>query len=265
MDSTYLNNITKRERIYIHRCRIYLQVTTMSDITTADGTQIHNAWKNPDTQKPSWSTLKWPKQNKPNQTAWTAWEKFLRSFETTQGKLSKPLGKWTNINKHREYHAYISNNKDIHLPYSTTYHRAIAFHTTATTASFGKPDLSTPVDILTTNKNKIWVTKSSKIQYCWNTTPAQPWYMKSPRQYSHITGTVHLLQTEDAIGDTLQKRSNITAASDGGHDPNSGISTFGWTVAINKEIIARGRGMAQAHPSMARSFRAEGMDMAWHQ
>jgi hypothetical protein len=31
MDSPYLQQQTRRERIYIHRCRIYLQVATLSD------------------------------------------------------------------------------------------------------------------------------------------------------------------------------------------------------------------------------------------
>jgi hypothetical protein len=268
MDSPYLNNITTRERIYIHRCRIYLQVATMSDIATADGTQIHTAWKNPALTKPSWSTLKWPKQNQPNRQAWNAWEKFLRSFETTNGKLSKPLGKWTNINKHREYHTYISNNRDIlwirnedgyeGFPQRTTYRRAIAFHSTATTASIGKPNLSTPADILTTSKDEFRVSKPAKTQYSRNTPTQHPWYTRAPRQFSHITGNVKLVQNEAEIGENFRTRSTILAASDGGHDPTSGISTFGWTVAINGTIIARGKGMAQAHPRLAKSFRAEG-------
>jgi hypothetical protein len=56
----------------------------------------------------------------------------------------------------------------------------------------------------------------------------------------------------------ITHNSIFEAASDGGFDPKTGISSFGWIMAINKQIIARGRGAAQAHPRLAESFRAEG-------
>jgi hypothetical protein len=65
MDSSYLATITRKERIYIHRCQLFLQVETISDITTADGQRILKAWMHPKTTKPSKSTLTWPRQNKP--------------------------------------------------------------------------------------------------------------------------------------------------------------------------------------------------------
>jgi hypothetical protein len=55
---------------------------------------------------------------------------------------------------------------------------------------------------------------------------------------------------------------HISIASDGGHNPNTGISTYGWVVAMNKVPVAMGRGPAAAHPSVAESFRAEGYGLA---
>jgi ribonuclease HI len=54
----------------------------------------------------------------------------------------------------------------------------------------------------------------------------------------------------------------IHIATDGGYDPNSGISTYGWVIATADTIIATGRGPAEAHPSMANSFRVEGYGAA---
>jgi hypothetical protein len=56
----------------------------------------------------------------------------------------------------------------------------------------------------------------------------------------------------------IVSNSIFEAASDGGFNPNTGISSFGLTMVINKQIIARGRGAVQAHPKLAESFRAEG-------
>jgi hypothetical protein len=60
MDAEYLCGVTRRERIYINRCRIYQRVTLLSDITTVAGLQIHKAWFSPIMEKPSKSLLKWP-------------------------------------------------------------------------------------------------------------------------------------------------------------------------------------------------------------
>jgi ribonuclease HI len=66
--------------------------------------------------------------------------------------------------------------------------------------------------------------------------------------------TLHaLLETQDAI---------IFAASDGGYDPQSGISTYGWVVASNQTVLVTGMGPAEAHPSLANSFRSEGYGAA---
>jgi hypothetical protein len=92
MDSPYLQQQTRLERIYIHRYRIYLQVATLSDIATAAGTQIHNLWYKVRAERPSKSTLIWPRQNPPNKTAWNAWVRFLRSFTNQTGRLKKSLG-----------------------------------------------------------------------------------------------------------------------------------------------------------------------------
>jgi hypothetical protein len=87
MDSDYLRQRTRREQIYIHRCRIFLQVETISDIATASGSRIHSSWFQRRAVRPSKSTIKWPKQNCPNEQAWAAWKKFLKSFESSSGKL----------------------------------------------------------------------------------------------------------------------------------------------------------------------------------
>jgi hypothetical protein len=53
MDSAYLETITRKERIYIHQCRLYLQVATVSDIATAAGHTILESWRSPHSKKPS--------------------------------------------------------------------------------------------------------------------------------------------------------------------------------------------------------------------
>jgi hypothetical protein len=65
MDSKCIDTLSRREQFYIHCCRINLQVETLSDIATADGTKIHDTWRYQVTNKPSRSILRWPRQAAP--------------------------------------------------------------------------------------------------------------------------------------------------------------------------------------------------------
>jgi hypothetical protein len=85
MDNPQLELFSCREKIYIHRCRLYLQVETLSDITTSSGSHIHPAWFHGNTEKPSKSTIRWPRQDSPCHNAWSAWKKFLYAISSTSG------------------------------------------------------------------------------------------------------------------------------------------------------------------------------------
>ena len=66
---------TKMELILLNQCRLYLRVTTLSDITSTNGTNLRqNIWEGT-TPQPS-PTL-WPRQNRPSANAWQIWRRFL--------------------------------------------------------------------------------------------------------------------------------------------------------------------------------------------
>jgi hypothetical protein len=79
---------------------------------------------------------------------------------------------------------------------------------------------------------------------------------------AHLTGNITLIMQEDDINALIHRQSIFEFASDGGHDPSSGILTFGWVASINRTIIAQARGPAQCHKLLAESFRAEGYGIA---
>jgi hypothetical protein len=68
--------------------------------------------------------------------------------------------------------------------------------------------------------------------------------------------------TDEEIRKMMSTRAIIDAASDGGHDPKTGIISFGWTITINEKDIAHGKGPAEAHHQLADSFRAEAYGLA---
>ena len=80
----------------LNRCRLFLQVATASDITTADGRKItKTAWDgNLDDTAPS--PYEWPNQGKPGPGDWQLWNRaLLRTFNLRgQRLLRTPLGRW---------------------------------------------------------------------------------------------------------------------------------------------------------------------------
>ena len=107
MDIAVDNNYRKETLEQIDAFRLYLQVTTISEITTADGTTLlQSAWDGEGTA--SKSAILWPVQEKPGQTALTQWRKLLRSLCTQQWKsrqLRESLGHWQDIS-HRTWQTY---------------------------------------------------------------------------------------------------------------------------------------------------------------
>jgi hypothetical protein len=269
MDATYIDQIPRRDKIYIHQCRIYLQVATMSDIASSDGSRIHKAWYEPDSIKPSCSTVRWPRQALPNRTAWKAWTRFLDSFCTVDGKLKMPVGKWTRRNNNRSHKSYFqAENKTLWMLQDTLWsqHQLIHQHrktwhfcNTVQQQATEPPMDATPIDVTNIFDTHIITLKALPAE---TTEPemqnAKHWYNNPINSLSHIVGDITILNDTEDITNVFTSPTHIEIASDGGHDPESGISTYGWVVSADKQLIAKGRGPAQAHPLLAESFRSEG-------
>jgi hypothetical protein len=79
-------DITKKERAIFNFCRLYLRVTRISDLSTADGTRIRqHLWIGEKKDTGALPTGWWPKQPRPSTKAWTIWKNILlRTFRTNQ-------------------------------------------------------------------------------------------------------------------------------------------------------------------------------------
>jgi hypothetical protein len=123
------------------------------------------------------------------------------------------------------------------------------------------PDESVPIDIMG-ESHENWITG----------LPPQRTIAKRTRQAANslsekvdavnLCTKATLLLEEQDIAEILLHPTTIEIASDGGFNPSTGISSFGWVVAMNKTLVAMGRGPTAAHPDLAESFRAEGYGLA---
>ena len=120
-----LTTPSKTDMIRINRCRIFLQATTLSDITNADGTRITDyAWtplQNNAITNPRRSKHDWPRQPRPGPKAWKAWKGAVQRHLSKKGKgqnLKRPLGPWlvspTNSRQHWEWYIDHATHRLIH-------------------------------------------------------------------------------------------------------------------------------------------------------
>jgi hypothetical protein len=112
IDSFHRHGFKGKQLVRLNLCRLFLQVTTLADIATADGKFITHEARHGilDTTRPSYFT--WPNQRDPLPKDWKEWRKALSvSFCGGQDrKLATPMGSWSDkqSDKWRTLNYYIA-------------------------------------------------------------------------------------------------------------------------------------------------------------
>lgn len=95
----------------LNRCRIYLQIITLSDIVSADGSSIMPGVFHGIPLEDRVSTLKWPCQQRPPARDWELWSSALHSLQP-RNHLIQPLGEWTTHKSHQTWYWYKAQSCD---------------------------------------------------------------------------------------------------------------------------------------------------------
>ena len=99
MSSIVQLGFNKTDLQHINKCRMHLQVSTVSDIACGYGTHILRNILECNRNDSTRSEYSWPRQPKPGNTSITIWRRAIkRCFTTSRLKLSNPLGQWRNLN-----------------------------------------------------------------------------------------------------------------------------------------------------------------------
>jgi hypothetical protein len=81
--------------VWLNQCRLYLRVSWLSELCTADGTKIElRAMNKPFTVfgKPLY---RYPNQGNPSSIAWSMWASALKRLCRSGNTLTTPVGPWT--------------------------------------------------------------------------------------------------------------------------------------------------------------------------
>jgi hypothetical protein len=212
----------------------------------------------------------------PNRQAWTAWRKFVYTFTNGSLKLAVPLGKWKELPPKQFTQLYNHETKMLMIrehnqwrahKRSKVRRRTWEFLTVTSDTLSAIPTTAVPIDILRRTHDVIITNIPSTYAQHDNTDPdiKDATTRHISRNFSiwkHLHNHVEWELPESKARQLLMSTTKLNIASDGGYDPKTGISTYGWVIATGDQVLVTGRGPAEAHPTMANSFRAEGYGAA---
>jgi hypothetical protein len=271
MDAEILPKLSRKEQILINRCRLFLQIECISDISNAEGTKILPEWLDGNQPKDSHSTKNWPIQGDPGAEAWRKWKQFIeRQFTTTNLMLRKKLGGWLRQNTYRHHLAYYHySHQRLWLYYDkerwsihenqTKSRRQCTFEKHFKMLCPKIPYDALPIDVINQTEDTYITGPTPQQTRTMNITQERDMFTQRIAIHSDHTlfHDVQLKVTEQDIRDSFEYRTYIDVATDGSYDQGSGKMSYGWVIALNNTVIATGCGPAESHPSLAEPFRAE--------
>jgi hypothetical protein len=276
MDAQILPQLTRKEQILINRCRLFLQVERLSDISSADRTTILDDWKQANDHTSSRSAKSWPSQGNPGEEAWKIWRLFLDRAFLTNGKLRQNLGKWIQFNPDRIFYAryqestktlwhYLNDNKWTSHKLIQSDRRSMLFSNKHESSMPYPPIDSTPIDILSQTDQEIITSPGTQMSNNTAQTQAPSTSLQTRlklRELDPLFHDIRITVPEEDIRQRLQNTATFDVATDGSYNRISGISSFGWVIAMNQTVIAKAKGPVAAHPTMATPCRAEAYGVA---
>jgi hypothetical protein len=257
-----LPGISKADLERFNRCRIFLGVTFLSEISTADGRSLsREAWKG---TRPRFSALLWPYQPNPGPLSWRVWRHLLAKCflftvptrttpKTADLSLDSPLGNW-NHDSHwyhcnfnffhspstgRIYH-YDGTRYHVHARLRRSRHQSQVYSATPSPQTRVLPSDSVPVEDLA-GSDTILAFRGTDIRI--QPTPPRPTVIDPPTFACYLSTLPHWeqkllsavdLSDIDGLLAQLQADNNLYIVSDGG--AHAELGSFGALVA-NAEAI----------------------------
>ena len=274
MEDFLLCDPPPRDLKVLNQCRLFLRVSTLSDICSSDGRTItRQCWEG---LHPVHSTLLWPKQDKPASSSWSTWRKYitrcyLQDESNTRKKrsnlqLDTELGPWLPDHPQHQIRQYYINPISLTLyqhndsriqvfaPYRNT-RTQLTYQPTGRV--FQRPPATIPVECTVSPSNP-----THRIVHKHN-LPQIP--RRTPNNITSFNDYIHNLEAweeyllqhhhipiRDAI--TIVSTHNIIIASDGSVGDHKG--SFGWVISTpDAQILATGSGRAFGYK--VSSFRSE--------
>jgi len=281
MDVALQLNFSTPQLVMINMCCLHLQVLTISDVTTARGTDIIPSALKGEIDNQRDSSLFCPKvPPRPPPHFWPLWGAFLHAL-CHGTRLIKSLGSWQ-LKPHQQWRWYTGTHNIVYYrdPVTGLWSSYVAQQpsgrrTRAKTLIYQLGECSDPPDeeglvpVSITYKREGFFTKENSANSFPHHLPAQPCNLWSnenvpvafegvPPFYQHL---LHQPPTEEQCQDIANELENdaLVACSDGAYDKNKSVASHGWVIAsgLVETELAGGSVPVDGHPDLLSSYRAE--------
>jgi len=282
MDDLAEQNFTKHKLEQLNACQMYLQITTLAEITDHTGTELlPQAFLLSGSTCPkglgniSSSTLQWPHVATPSPTCWRTWSTTLRTLYTGSRngtQLQQSLGDWTlAYEQYRFWHWQLPDPNHLMFQHSPTANPRVGLQTqqrrmilkfsptVSTNQRFRGPPV-TPVDT-TTGYVRLPVPplpSQQSIPECpghYSTIQKQFWASLHPWQQA-LFGSLRKARSTNTLWHLMQSKTKVMIVSDASVQ-KSGQSGFAWLVATHQTLLWRGVGLAPGPAEDTYSGRAK--------
>ena len=255
----------------INRCRMFLRVTTLSDITNGDGHTLH-----PNTfnhvrfgKRDNWS---WPPQGMPDTSDWKHWDAAVRTSFLHGQRLLQPLSHWTlppETYKETWDFFLTSDNKLIQHNENQwyTYHpidatrRRLQFDSQQEYSSRTTPPRGTLWRTTVVEDNGKWTCLGkdytvSPMEHLPRTTDIRNFIRSLPDSawlFDTLIGIEHL-ESLNPDGPLI-----LTAVSDGSYIPDLSLGSAAWCVVVKQspEVKIIGGGIVPGTKDIQSAYRSE--------
>ena len=258
------NLIQKQDLAILNRCRLYLKVFTVADISTGKGTHIRDEAWNGIAYDNGRDTSAWPLWGKPALSSWTKWRSALQSTfcDKQNKKLSIPLGKWIHIPSTWKWyslprngkHTLVCKHQNKFYIYKRTGRSNIAprFYKLRKPIEDITPSQLIPTTIKSVDKYYIMSPPHSVETHLDNgevnhSTVMTPWLNVDTYRKGAERAIKHAIENNRAV-----------AVSDGSYAPNLGIGTASWCISTqNKANLLTAGAISPGPTHIQSSYRSE--------
>ena len=239
-DFVLSNTVSKKDLQKLNRCRLYLKVTTLSDITSGDGETICKQYWDGIRDDQRSPLHDWPEQGDPGDRDWTLWRKALKnSFDQTRRKLHTPLGRWvdTHRDKWKWFYHPLSRRLYTKRPGTNRWKMYERYHRTVTVRKGTKFRYSMDAMSLPVNSQRATIIQDHNHVSLQGWAPEGIPYIPNPAAQDELAQSwmVHSIYNEHhthLIAAHLQAGGTLHAVSDGSFHPHYKRGTAGWVISI---------------------------------
>ena len=264
------NQFSKSELQHINRCRIYLQVATLSDIVSGDGNHFQQlAYRcEHDTSLPHRHI--WPNQPRPGVRSRRLWKRAIKiAYPRTGTYLIHRVGRWLNHTERTDWTWFYNQRTQMlyqrHLGSWRAYHRTsragrlghnptFKYHNQA----ISLPPYSWRATVIILRHRKVMLTGSSP------ETPPQQQETPEEEEERAVANISHLMLEDQrlksvTLAEIIQglRDGTIKVVSDGSFDRYKQLGTAAWVIATNRTSYIIGRHWTPGEAIFQCSHRSE--------